>query len=49
MLTAIDTGIDQAGGDRMQISQPRDLGPLLLVVGLFVILFLVTLMVGAAP
>jgi hypothetical protein len=30
----------------MQISQPRDFGPLVLVVGLFVILFVVTLMVG---
>jgi hypothetical protein len=29
-----------------QISQPRDLGPLVLVVGLFVILFVVTLVVG---
>jgi hypothetical protein len=34
-------------GGAMQISQPRDLGPLVLVVGLFVILFVVTLTVGA--
>jgi hypothetical protein len=31
----------------MQTAQPRDLGLLALVVGLFVILLLVTLMVGA--
>jgi hypothetical protein len=31
----------------MQISRPRDLGPLILVVGLFLILLVVTLMVGA--
>jgi hypothetical protein len=30
----------------MQISRPRDLGPLILVVGLFLILFAVTLIVG---
>ena len=31
----------------MQISRPRDIGPLVLVVGLFVILFFVTLTIGA--
>jgi hypothetical protein len=31
----------------MQISRPRDLGPLILVVGLFLILLIVTLTVGA--
>ena len=31
----------------MQISRPRDLGPLVLVVGLLLILFVVTLTVGA--
>lgn len=31
----------------MQTAQPRDFGLLLLVVGLFAILFLVTLIVGA--
>jgi hypothetical protein len=31
----------------MQISRPRDLGPLVLVIGLFLILLIVTLMVGA--
>jgi len=30
----------------MQISRPRDLGPLILVVGLFLILFAVSLVVG---
>jgi hypothetical protein len=30
----------------MQISRPRDLGPLVLVVGLFLILFAVTAIVG---
>jgi hypothetical protein len=30
----------------MQVSAPRDVGPLILVVGLFVILFAVTLLVG---
>jgi hypothetical protein len=47
MLTTIDSRFDQPGGSAMQISQPRDLGPLVLVVGLFVILFIVTLTVGA--
>lgn len=31
----------------MQISRPRDLGPLILVVGLFLVLLIVTLVVGA--
>jgi hypothetical protein len=31
----------------MQISRPRDLGPLILVVGMFLILLAVTLTVGA--
>jgi hypothetical protein len=31
----------------MQISQPRDLGPLLFVVALFAILLVVTVIVGA--
>jgi hypothetical protein len=31
----------------VQISRPRDFGPLVFVVGLFVILFVVTLTVGA--
>ncbi len=31
----------------MQISRPRDLGPLVLVVGMFLILLVVTLTVGA--
>ncbi len=31
----------------MQISRPRDLGPVILVVGLFLILLIVTLVVGA--
>ena len=31
----------------MQISRPRDVGPLILVVGLLLILFAVTLFVGA--
>ena len=31
----------------MQISRPRDLGPLILVVGLFLVLLIVTLLVGA--
>ncbi len=30
----------------MQISRPRDLGPLILVVGMFLILLVVTLTVG---
>lgn len=32
---------------RMQTSQPRDLGVLALVIGLFIILLLVTVLVGA--
>jgi hypothetical protein len=47
MLATIGTRIDRAGGGVMQISQPRDLGPLVFVVGLFVILFVVTLTIGA--
>jgi hypothetical protein len=36
-----------SGGCRvMQISRPRDLGPLMFVIGLFVILFGVTLVIG---
>ena len=31
----------------MQISRPRDIGPLVLVVGLFLILFAVSVVVGA--
>ena len=31
----------------MQVSRPRDLGPLILVVGLFLVLLIVTLLVGA--
>ena len=31
----------------MQISRPRDIGPLVLVVGMFLILFVVSVMVGA--
>jgi hypothetical protein len=31
----------------MQISRPRDVGPLIFVVGLFLILFAVSLFVGA--
>ncbi len=34
-------------GEVMQISRPRDLGPLILVVGLFLILLAVTALVGA--
>ena len=30
----------------MQISRPRDLGPLVFVIGLFAILFAVTVLVG---
>jgi hypothetical protein len=33
----------------VQSAQPRDLGALALVVGLFLILFVVTLMFGATP
>ena len=47
MLAPIGTGIDHWWGERaMQVSAPRDVGPLILVVGLFVILFAVTLLVG---
>jgi hypothetical protein len=31
----------------VQISRPRDLGPLVLVVGLFLVLLVVTVVVGA--
>jgi hypothetical protein len=40
-------GFDRGGERAMQISRPRDLGPLVLVVGLFLILFVVSLVVGA--
>jgi hypothetical protein len=43
----IGSQIDRQGESNVQISRPRDLGPLVLVVGLFVILFVVTLVVGA--
>ncbi len=33
----------------MQTTRPRDFGALLLVVGLFLILLIVTVMVGPAP
>jgi hypothetical protein len=35
------------GGTRVQTTQPRDLGALLLVIAVFVVLFVVTLMLGA--
>jgi hypothetical protein len=35
------------GGGVMQVWRPRDLGPLAFVVGLFLVLFTVTLIVGA--
>jgi hypothetical protein len=47
MLTAIGRGSINLGERAMQISRPRDLGPLILVVGLFLILFAVTAIVGA--
>jgi hypothetical protein len=37
------------GGGAVQTTQPRDLGVLVLVVGLFLILFLVTMAIGPAP
>jgi hypothetical protein len=47
MLAPVGTGIDHWWGERaMQISRPRDVGPLVLVVGLLLILFVVTLTVG---
>jgi len=49
MLAAIGRGpINQWGRARaMQISRPRDIGPLVLVVGMFLILLVVSVMVGA--
>jgi hypothetical protein len=35
------------GCSLVQVSRPRDLGPLILVVGLFLVLLIVTLLVGA--
>jgi uncharacterized membrane protein len=46
MLEAIGRRSVDGGGDVMQISRPRDLGPLILVIGFFLILLAVTLMVG---
>jgi hypothetical protein len=37
----------RSGGTAVQTAQPRDLGALALVVGMFVILLLVTLMLGS--
>jgi hypothetical protein len=37
------------GGGKLQTTRPRDLGMLVLVVGLFLILFLVTMAIGASP
>jgi hypothetical protein len=39
----------QPGGSDLQSAQPRDLGALALVVGLFLVLFIVTVMYGAPP
>ena len=49
MLAPIGTGDRSPWGRAraMQISRPRDIGPLVLVVGLFLILFVVSLVVGA--
>lgn len=43
--TVIDSS--QLGMRVMQISRPRDLGPLVLVVGMFLILLAVTLTLGS--
>ena len=40
-------GRERAQGRHMQTSQPRDFGVLVLVIGLFIILLLVTVLVGA--
>ena len=37
----------QAGGTSVQTTQPRDVAALALVVGLFLVLFIVTLLLGA--
>jgi hypothetical protein len=47
MLAPIGWDRSMLGERAMQISRPRDLGPLILVVGIFLILFAVTLTVGA--
>lgn len=48
MLATIGTGDRSLLGERaMQISRPRDVGPLVLVVGMFLILLVVSLLVGA--
>lgn len=39
--------IHASGGYGMQSAQPRDLSALILVIGLFVTLFVVTLMLGS--
>jgi hypothetical protein len=39
----------QAGGYSVQTTQPRDVAALALVVGLFLVLFIVTLMLGSPP
>lgn len=38
--------IRATGGSKMQSAQPRDVGALILVIGLFLILFVVSLTVG---
>ena len=40
-------GSIKLGERAMQISRPRDIGPLVLVVGMFLILFAVSVMVGS--
>ena len=49
MLAPIGRGSDQKWGRAraMQISRPRDIGPLVLVVGMFLILLVVAVMVGS--
>jgi hypothetical protein len=37
----------QAGGYSVQTTQPRDVAALALVIGLFLVLFIVTLMLGS--
>jgi hypothetical protein len=37
----------QVGGTWMQSAHPRDIGVLLFVIGLFLVLFVVTLLIGA--
>ena len=44
---AVEEPVRPTWGKRMQSAQPRDIGVLVFVIGLFLVLFVVTLMMGS--